>query len=49
MGEFAAFGLAVGAVFAERHAGVLEVAVRVCAVREESAHLFGLVDGSNGW
>jgi hypothetical protein len=48
VGKLATFGLAVGTIAAHRHIRVLEVAVWVSAVREESAHLFGLVGGLDG-
>lgn len=49
MSEFATFRFAVGAIAAQRHIRVLEVAVWVGAVREEPAHLFSLVSRLNGW
>jgi hypothetical protein len=48
VGKLATFGFAVGTIAAHRHIGVLEVAVWVSAVGEESAHLFGLVSGLDG-
>lgn len=41
--ELASFGFAVGSIAAERHAGVLEMAELVGAVRVEFAHLLCLV------
>lgn len=43
MGEFAPLLRAVGTIAAKRHVGVLEMTVGVGAVREEPAHLLGLV------
>lgn len=48
MCELATLGLAVSTVPAKRHVGVLEVAVRVCAVREEPANLLRLMSGFDG-
>jgi hypothetical protein len=47
--ELATLGFAVGAITAQRHVGMLEVAMWISAVREESAHLFSLVSGLDGW
>lgn len=48
MSELAAFLGAIGSIPAERHAGVLEVTMRVGAVGEESAELLRLMCRLNG-
>lgn len=45
--ELASFRLAVGSIATDRHAGVLEVAMGVGTIGEESAHGLGLVGRSH--
>lgn len=49
MCKLASFGLAVGSIAADWHTRVLELTVRVGAMREEPTHGLGLVRGSYSW